>query len=322
MKVCCQRALFLTIWISVATLLIAEPVAAASSSEARVTRIVRDVKLLPAKAAPEPAELNDKVSEGTGVRTGNNSRSELTFVDLTIERLGANTIFSFSKAGRNVQLDSGSILLCVPKESGGARVTTTAVTAGITGTTLIMESTRAGRNKLTVLEGGARLSLNKYPSQSANVLGGQMIDVPAGATKLPPVVTVDLNQIMKNNPLITDFSPLPSRDLIANQPVQGQPVGGQPTGSGPGFIPPILGGLLGPGVGSGTRSTTVRTGGTRRSGRGQAKSRSQAGTRTSGTKTDKTGGTSTQGSNAQATTRGTPSPTPSPTPSRKRKHQS
>ena len=181
--------------------------------EARVTQIIRDVKLLRSDAPPRPAAENEQVSENTAVRTGDESRSELTFEDLTITRLGANTIFSFNKAGRSGRLDSGSILLRVPKDSGGGEFRTNAVTVGITGTTFIFESTRLGNSKLIVLEGAARLALVKYPRQTRNVRAGQMLDVKAGATKLPLPVKVDLERIMRS-PLITDFPPLPSQDLI------------------------------------------------------------------------------------------------------------
>jgi hypothetical protein len=215
----------------------------ATSQDAEVTRIIRDVKLLPAKAKPRPALLNDKVTNGSGVRTGNESRSELTFADLTIERLGSNTLFSFDRGGRTVHLDSGSVLLRVPKNSGGATMSTSAVAVGVTGTTLILES-HAGRNKLIVLEGSARVSLNRNRSESVYVRGGQMEDVPAGATKLPPPVNVNLSDIMKHHPLITDFGPLPSRDLImatASNPTvyQGQPVD-EPPGRAPSFLPSFL----------------------------------------------------------------------------------
>ena len=208
----------LTSCMAAAVLFIAGHVGAASDAsknEARVTRVIRDVNLLSSKSAARPAAVNDKVREGTGVRTGDDSRSELTFLDLTITRLGANTVFSFNNAGRNVELGGGSILLRVPKDSGGARMKTDAVTVGITGTTVILEAARSGRNKLVVLEGGARLSLNKHPSESAYVRAGQMLDVPAGATKLPSPVDIDLDQIMKTSPLITDFPPLPSQGLIS-----------------------------------------------------------------------------------------------------------
>lgn len=220
----------------------------APKKEGRVTWIVRDVKLLSSKAAARAAVINDKVREGTGVRTGDESRSELTFLDLTITRLGANTIFSFTGAGRNVDLGSGSILLSVPKDSGGARMTTSAVTVGITGTTLTLEAMRSGRNKLIVLEGNARLSLNKYPRESVYVRAGQMLDVPPGATKLPKPVDIDLDQFMKTSPLITDFPPLPRQGLIsASGPTRGP--GGYPGSPGTvAVVPPNPGfGPTGPG---------------------------------------------------------------------------
>ena len=188
--------------------------ATSSNKEARVTQIIRDVKLLPTDAAARAAVVNDRVAEDTGVRTGGDSRSELTFSDLTITRLGANTIFSFNKAGRNDKIESGSILLRVPKDSGGGSIRTSAVTVAVTGTTVIFETTRAGKSKLITLEGGARLSLAKHARESRYVKAGQMLEVPAGATTLPMPVDIDLNEVMKTHPLITDFGPLPSRDLI------------------------------------------------------------------------------------------------------------
>src|SRR5205085_1714126 len=56
--------------------------------QARVTQVVNDVKLLPNLAAPRPATVNDEVMQDTAVRTGTDSRTELTFKDLTITRLG------------------------------------------------------------------------------------------------------------------------------------------------------------------------------------------------------------------------------------------
>jgi len=196
------------------TLLASAVASAATNKEARVTQIIRDVKLLPTKEAPRPAAVNDKVAEDTGVRTGGDSRSELTFADLTITRLGANTIFSFSKAGHNTQLESGSLLLRVPKNSGGG-IRTSAVTVAVTGTTVILETARSGKSKLITLEGSARLSLVKYPRESRQLRPGQMLDVPAGATTLPMPVDINVDQVMNNHPLVTDFKPLPSRDLIA-----------------------------------------------------------------------------------------------------------
>lgn len=249
---------------------------AASKKEARVTQIIRDVNLLPSKNQARPAAVNDPVREGEAVRTGDNSRSELTFADLTIERLGANSIFAFNKAGRDVQLSSGSVLMRVPKDSGGAGIHTSAVSVAVTGTTLILENGRGGRSKLIVLEGGARLSLVKYPKQSQNAHGGQMIDVPAGATTVPPPVDIDLNQIMRTHPLVTDFPQLPSYPLIvatANGQGAGEPVyQGQPVASGPGALPfPISVGIGGGHRGRGEREPRPPTTGGSRDGGGKTR---------------------------------------------------
>ncbi len=112
-------------------------------TEAKVTAVVQDVKLLRGENVLRPAAINDKVHQDTAVRTGLESRSELEFPDLTLARLGANTIFSFNQEAREVKLINGAILLRVPKNSGGAKITTEAVTAGIVGTTVMMEFTLA-----------------------------------------------------------------------------------------------------------------------------------------------------------------------------------
>lgn len=230
----------------------AGPISGASGKEARVTQVVREVKLLPSNAAPRPAALNDRVQEGLAVRTGDRSRSELTFPDVTITRLGANTIFTFDRGGHNVNLDGGSVLLRVPKNSGGGNVRTNAVSVAITGTTLILEKTR--NNKLYLLEGSGRAKLVKYPRQWRDVRAGQMLDVPPGATTMPNPQNFDINQLMKNHPLVTGFPPLPSRDLIAaaaRNPPPSEPVyQAQPAGPPPGpnisIVPSIiLPGLLG-----------------------------------------------------------------------------
>jgi hypothetical protein len=77
--------------------------------------------------------VNDDVRHGTAVQTGVQSRSELTFKDQTITRLGEKTIFSVGEGARTIDLGSGQFLLSVPKKAGGAKVKIGAVTAAITG---------------------------------------------------------------------------------------------------------------------------------------------------------------------------------------------
>jgi hypothetical protein len=108
-------------------------VSADELKEAKVTQIIQDVRVLPSGAAPRPAALNDDVRQGTGVRTGIQSRSELTFKDQTITRLGEKTIYSPGAGVRTIDVGSGQFLLYLPKKSGGAKVKMGPVTAAITG---------------------------------------------------------------------------------------------------------------------------------------------------------------------------------------------
>ena len=97
-------------------------VSADELKEAKVTQVIQDVKVLPSDAAPRPAAVNDNVRPGTAVQTGTQSRSELTFKDQTITRLGEKTIFNVGEGARTMDLGSGQFLLYVPKKAGGAKV--------------------------------------------------------------------------------------------------------------------------------------------------------------------------------------------------------
>jgi hypothetical protein len=194
------------------------------------------------------------------------------------------------------------MLLRVPKDSGGAQMQTRAVTVGVSGTTVILETTSAGRNKLLVLEGAARVSLRRYSRESVNVRGGQMEDVPPGATKLPPPVNIDLNDVMKHHPLIIDFKPLPSQDLI-DDTMRDQPVAGQPVNGGPAMIPPIVGNILG----GGTISIGPGGGGRNPRGKGSANPNRRNGDRTT---VGKSKPLKDVGSNNPSGRRATPTPTP------------
>jgi hypothetical protein len=108
-------------------------VRAGELKEAKVTQVIQDVRVLPSNASPRPAAVNDDVRQGTAVQTGVQSRSELTFKDKTMTRLGEKTIFSVGEGPRTIDLGSGQFLLYVPKKAGGMKVKTGSVTAAITG---------------------------------------------------------------------------------------------------------------------------------------------------------------------------------------------
>jgi hypothetical protein len=185
---------------------------AAQLQAARVTRIIKDVKLLPGQAAPRPAAVNDDVSAGTAVLTGTESRTELTFADLTITRLGANTIFSFNEGTRELGLGGGAMLVQVPRGGAEVKITTAAITAGITGGTALFESNKGLPIKLLMLEGTGRFYRTGHPEEAAIVHGGEMVMAINGRITQPTKFNAAL--VYKTSKLITSFPKLPNADLI------------------------------------------------------------------------------------------------------------
>ena len=87
--------------------------AIAAGKEARVTQAVHDVRLFASNSAIRRASVGDNVRPGTAVRTGSDSRAELTFADRTLARLGANSALGFGEG--EFDLANGSILLTCRK---------------------------------------------------------------------------------------------------------------------------------------------------------------------------------------------------------------
>ena len=113
--------------------------------------------MLPSSGTARQAAVNETVHKGSAVQTGTQSRSELTFQDQTITRLGEKTIFNVGGGARTIELGSGQFLLYVPKNSGGAKVKMGSVTAAITGTTVLGTVQPNGIVEFTVLEGTANV---------------------------------------------------------------------------------------------------------------------------------------------------------------------
>src|SRR5437588_1879280 len=189
------------------------PADAAELKAARVTQIINDVKLLPGQAAARAAIVNESIGVGTAVRTGVDSRTELTFSDLTITRLGANTVFSFNGEARQVDLGSGAILVQVPRNGAEVKIRTAAVTAAITGGTALFESNKGLPTKLLMLEGIGRFYPTGHPEQAVIVHGGEMVMMtPDGQITRPTKFNAAL--VYKTSKLITSFATLPNADLI------------------------------------------------------------------------------------------------------------
>ncbi len=187
-------------------------VSAEDLEEAKVTQVIQDVKVVPSGAAARPVTVNETVRQGNAVQTGTQSRSELTFKDQTITRLGEKTIFNVGKEGRTIDMGNGQFLLYVPKNKGGAKIKMGPVTAAITGTTVLGNVFPSGIVEFTVLEGSACISLDSV-GQTLLIMPGQMVVYDPIARRLEDPVEVDLQQEL-SSPLIRDFRQLPSAPLI------------------------------------------------------------------------------------------------------------
>ena len=197
--------------------LLPNEVIALDFSQARVTQVVQDVKVVPSGAAARPAAVNETVHKGSAVQTGTQSRSELTFQDQSITRLGEKTIFSVGGDARSIELGSGQFLLYVPKKAGGAKVKMGSVTAAITGTTVLGNVNPNGIVEFTVLEGTANVRLDSV-GQCLRIHAGQKVTYDPVTGKLGDPVDVDIQKQL-SSPLVADFGQLPSATLI-NQEVQ------------------------------------------------------------------------------------------------------
>src|SRR5205823_2838357 len=201
--------------------------AAGPLTSAEVTKIINRVSLIePAKGA-RPAVVRDVVKDDLGIETGVMSRSELLFQDNTLTRLGAETFFSFKTGTRDLTLEKGSMLLQVPKGLGGAKIHTAAVTAAITGTTIMMEYVPKHDIKVLVLEGSLRLSVNGRFGDSLLLSPGKMVIMRPDAKRIPDPVTVDLKHVVHTSTLVNmghgkkaHGSPLPSLPLIEKEIAQ------------------------------------------------------------------------------------------------------
>src|SRR6266478_4502368 len=184
---------------------------AAQVQQAHVSQVIQDVRLLEAQGAPRPATVNDTVTQQMGVRTGVESRAELTFADLTITRLGANTIFSFKRGARELDLTSGAVLLEVPPGKAPVKVSTSAVTAAVTGGTALLAT--GPPTKFMVLEGIGTFSPSGHPERAVTVNGGEMMTMTADGRMTKPE-KFDVKLVLKTSRLIKDFPPLENMPLV------------------------------------------------------------------------------------------------------------
>jgi hypothetical protein len=187
-------------------------------TQARVTKIFNQVQVVDPQAGSHAASIDELIKDNIGLKTGVKSRSELVFEDKTLTRIGPETYFTFKAGTRDISLQQGTMLLQVPKGLGGAKIRTAAITASITGTTIMVEHTPGKSLKVLVLEGSLRLSVNGTFGDSLVLTPGRMVIMRPDAKRIPDPVAVDLARVVRTSSLVKmdkkQGAPLPSMNLI------------------------------------------------------------------------------------------------------------
>lgn len=197
---------------------------AAPLKSAKVTQVVKDVRLYPSGGEGRAATVGDELRGSAALHTGRRSRAELTFPDSTLTRIGANSVFSFAGGGREVDLQQGSLLIQTPKGNGGATIRTATVTAAITGSTAMFEYSPNQWVKFINLEGTMKLGIKGRKDQ-VDVLPGQMIMMHPNGREVPAPVIINLARLVRTSKLAgrQSFGPLPEGSLARiSEAVAGQ----------------------------------------------------------------------------------------------------
>ena len=116
--------------------LVASVASGADLSQAVVRQKINVVTLAPNLAGQaRPAAQGAVIHDENVVRTGTESRAELEFADLTLARLGSNSIFSFDAKARTMSFKQGAVLFSKPTNSGAIQIQAGAISGAITGST-------------------------------------------------------------------------------------------------------------------------------------------------------------------------------------------
>ena len=190
---------------------------AANLEEARVTQVVNDVKLGLREGAPRQVAVGESIRDSDALDTGVTGRSELTFADQTIARLGAKTNVSFSNGTRTIDLDEGAMLFQVPKSAGHLKIKTAAIAVASTGATGIIERHGQSYVKVLVLEGTVRCYLTNRLGESLLLQPGHILITKPDVTALPEPADFEIAREMKTCLLVREFQPLPSQRRIKSE---------------------------------------------------------------------------------------------------------
>lgn len=204
---------FLRPLLSLAVIALARGAAPTPLEESVVVEVVNEVQRI-TTGQVAPAVVKMALRAPDRLRTGRQSRAELEAADGTITRIGANTLFGFDRASRELQLDQGSVLFHSPAGRGGGNIRSPSASASVLGTTIIAAATPDGGFKLLVLEGRAQVDFTSGRRLALDA--GQMtfvLPVAGGAGAPGPVVNFDLARQLRGSQLVNGFArALPSRE--------------------------------------------------------------------------------------------------------------
>jgi hypothetical protein len=203
----------------------------ADLSQAVVRQKVNVVTLAPSLTGEaHPAAPGAVIHDENVVRTGTESRAELEFTDLTLARLGSNSIFSFDAKARTMNFTQGAVLFSKPTNSGAIQLRSGAISGAITGSTGFISTvpmegigkaghTRSNEKGTTTLvgmlegkiHGGSRWidSAGREHTTPFRLGPGEMLVArPDGA---PRFAQFDIPRFVKSSPLVKGFkAPLPN----------------------------------------------------------------------------------------------------------------
>ena len=203
----------------------------ADLSQAVVRQKVNVVTVAPnLSAQAQPAAQGAVIHDENVVRTGTESRAELEFADLTLARLGSNSIFSFDAKARAMNFTQGAVLFSKPTNSGAIQLRSGAISGAITGSTGFISTvpmegigkaghTRSNGKGTTTLvgmlegkiHGGSRWtdSAGREHTTPFHLGPGEMLVArPDGA---PRFAQFDIPRFLKTSPLVKGFkAPLPN----------------------------------------------------------------------------------------------------------------
>lgn len=184
-----------TVWLAGWVIVGGVPTGAAMPlTESTFTEIIHEANVIStSNKAGAPARTQEVFRMPDLVRTGRDSRVELTAKDQTITRVGANTTFTFAPGGRDVELKQGGVLFHAPAGVGGGAIKYRGTSAAVLGTTELAEVLADGRFKVLDLEGSVKVTLQN--GLFVTLKPGQMVIVSADGKSKSELMDFNLGQL-------------------------------------------------------------------------------------------------------------------------------